>query len=165
MLTSLSVYTLQVQYLGRYPVHLSTPQAFIILAIGLSGYALFRAVNHQKDLVRSTAGNALIWGKKAEYVSCTYKTGDGKTHTSLLLTSGWWGFSRHANYLADLMLSWAMCATCGMEHVLPWSYFFFMGTLLVHRLKRDEKRCAAKYGKGWDLYASQVRWKLIPGVW
>lgn len=115
--------------------------------------------------MRATRGAATIWGKPAEYITCTYQTTDGKTHTSLLLTSGWWGFSRHANYLADLMLSWAMCATCGMEKVLPWSYFFFMGTLLVHRLKRDEKRCASKYGKGWEVYARRVRWKLIPGVW
>ena len=115
--------------------------------------------------MRSTNGNVQIWGKPAEYIRCQYKTTDGKTHQSLLITSGWWGFSRHANYLADLMLSWAMCATCGVSHFLPWSYFFFIGTLLLHRLHRDEKRCAAKYGKLWDVYTDKVKYKLVPGLW
>jgi 7-dehydrocholesterol reductase len=63
------------------------------------------------------------------------------------------------------MLSGAMCATCGFTHFLPWSYFFFMGTLLLHRLRRDEKRCAMKYGKFWSLYTQKVQYKLLPGVW
>ena len=160
-----TLYTLQAQYLGRYPVHLTTFEAAVILAIGLSGYYVFRSVNHQKDLVRSTKGKVDIWGQPAEYISCEYKTTDGETHQSLLLTSGWWEFSRHANYLADLMLSFAMCATCGMTHLLPWTYFFYMAILLYHRIHRDEKRLAMKYGKYWQLYTSKVPYKLMPGLW
>lgn len=160
-----SLYTLQTQYLGRYPVHLSSLETLMLLSIGISAYFIFRSVNHQKDLVRGTHGKAHIWGKQAEYITAEYKTKDGKVHHSLLITSGWWGLSRHANYLADLMLSWTMCATCGITHVLPWSYFFFITVLLYHRISRDEKRCAKKYGKYWVEYTERVRYKLIPGVW
>jgi 7-dehydrocholesterol reductase len=160
-----NLYTIQVQYLGRYPVHLTFLQAAMILTIGMSAYSLFRAVNNQKDIVRATNGKVGIWGKQAEYITAEYKTKDGKTHSSLLITSGWWGFSRHANYLADLMLSWAMCATCGAEHLLPWSYFLFISVLLYHRIHRDEQRCARKYGKYWEVYTEKVRYKLLPGVW
>jgi 7-dehydrocholesterol reductase len=83
-----SVYTLQTQYLARYPVHLSYFMAALVLGTGLGGYALFRSVNHQKDLVRRTDGNCMIWGRKAEYIRCSYQTSDGKTHQSLLLCSG-----------------------------------------------------------------------------
>jgi 7-dehydrocholesterol reductase len=160
-----NIYTLQVQYLGRYPVHLSMFESTLILAIGISAYALFRSVNSQKDIVRATNGKSDIWGKPAEYITTSYTTSDGKTHNSLLLTSGWWGMSRHANYTADLMLSWAMCATCGTTHLLPWTYFFFMSVLLYHRIQRDERRCAKKYGKYWLEYTERVKYKLIPGVW
>ena len=160
-----TLYTLQAQYLGRYPVHLSTLEATLILTIGLFAYWLFRSVNNQKDLVRSTSGQVDIWGKPAEFIPTQYKTKDGKTHQSLLITSGWWGFSRHANYLADLMLSWAMCATCSTTHLLPWTYFFFISVLLWHRIHRDEQRCAKKYGKYWDVYTTTVKYKLVPGLW
>lgn len=83
-----TTYTLQAQYLARYPVDLSTPVAIAILAIGVSGYAMFRSVNHQKDIVRRTGGNCMIWGKKAEVIKATYRTEDGKEHESLLLCSG-----------------------------------------------------------------------------
>ena len=83
-----TTYTIQVQYLARYPVHLSSTQACLLLAFGLSGYAIFRSANHQKDIGRSTNGVCLIWGTQAKYIRCKYKTKDQKTHESLLLCSG-----------------------------------------------------------------------------
>lgn len=88
-----TVYTLQAQYLARYPVDLPTPVAVALLTIGVSGYIIFRSVNHQKDIVRRTGGECLIWGKKAEVIKATYKTEDGMDHESLLLCSGWFYFS------------------------------------------------------------------------
>lgn len=84
-----TIYTLQAQYLARYPVDLSNPTAIAILSIGISGYVMFRSVNHQKDIVRRTNGDCMIWGKKAEVIRAKYKTADGKDHESLLLCSGW----------------------------------------------------------------------------
>ena len=83
-----SVYTIQVQYLARHPVNLPPTQAAAVLSLGLGGYALFRAANHQKDIVRSTNGRCKVWGKPAGYIRAPYKTEDGKTHESLLVTTG-----------------------------------------------------------------------------
>lgn len=83
-----AMYTLQTQYLARYPVHLSNPVALLILCTGLSGYFIFRAVNNQKDLARKTKGDCMIWGKKAEFIQAKYTTADGKEHQTLLLASG-----------------------------------------------------------------------------
>jgi 7-dehydrocholesterol reductase len=178
-----TMYTLQAQYLAYNPVSLSRVAASSILAIGLSGYLIFRSVNYQKDIVRRTNGDCLIWGEPAGVLRCSYKTADGKQHESLLLytgkrsfplftgirgltfIAGWWGLSRHANYLGDLILSFSMCATCGFTNVLPWFYAIFMTALLLHRVKRSEQSCAAKYGKDWNTYCQKVRWILIPGIY
>ncbi|KAL9131306.1 MAG: hypothetical protein Q9217_000741 [Psora testacea] len=176
-----SVYTIQVQYLARYPVDLSPVHAAAVLALGIGGYALFRAANHQKDVVRSTNGHCNVWGKPAGYIRAPYKTGDGKSHESLLLTTGmfilfpaifslltrglgWWGFSRHANYLGDLMQASAMGAACGTMHLIPWLYTFFISAVLINRVPRDEARCSRKYGKNWQAYTDKVRWRILPGV-
>jgi len=160
-----TTYTIQTQYLARYPTHLPLPVALSILSTGLVGYYIFRSVNHQKDIVRRTDGNCMIWGKPAEYVRCTFKTSDGKTHESLLLCSGWWGWARQANYLGDLIISYSMCAVCGVNNLLPWYYAIFMTILLLHRINRNEMRSRGKYGKDWEAYCKKVPWKLLPGIY
>ena len=159
------MYTLQTQYLARNPVILSNSLALAILTAGVSGYILFRSVNHQKDLVRRTNGNCKLWGSPAEVVRVKYRTSDGVEHNSILLCSGWWGFARHVNYLGDLILSYSMCATCGFDNLLPWTYAIFMTTLLIHRCWRDEERCSKKYGKGWEDYCKIVKWVIVPGIY
>ncbi|OAX85062.1 hypothetical protein ACJ72_00563 [Emergomyces africanus] len=159
-----TIYTLQPQFLAVHPVSLSPITAATILTAGFCGYVLFRSANHQKYLVRDTQGKCLIWGKPPQYIHGQYKTTDGSTHKSIILCSGWWGVVRHANYLGDLILSYAMCATCGFTHLIPWTYAIFMTTILVHRCYRDERRCAKKYGKTWEEYCRKVRWRIIPGI-
>src|ERR1700761_5100647 len=158
-------YTLQTQYLARCPTHLSNSRAAIVLAIGLTGYTIFRLANHERDYVRSQDGDAILWGHPATFMRCKYQTEDGKEHNSILLTSGWWGVCRHSNYLADMMMSFAMCAACGFTHLLPWSYFIYMCVLLCHRAERDEQRCRNKYGKQWEKYCEQVPYRLLPGIY
>lgn len=45
-----TIYTVQIQYLARYPVNLSTMEAHSLLSIGLSGYAIFRLANSPKKI-------------------------------------------------------------------------------------------------------------------
>ncbi len=161
------MYTLQAQYLYYNPVELSTPYATFIMLLGLVGYYIFRATNYQKDIVRSSDGNCMIWGKKAEVIRTVYKTSDGIEHKSLLLCSGWWGLAHQINYLGDLMISLADCLPCGFgaNAVLGYFYFPYMFILLTHRILRGEARCQAKYGKYWDEYCRRVKYKLIPGIY
>ncbi|KAF5576010.1 7-dehydrocholesterol reductase [Fusarium pseudocircinatum] len=105
-----TTYTIQGQYLGRYPSSASTPYLAFFFALGVAGYIIFRSVNHQKEIVRRTGGKCIIWGKPAECIVASFRTSDGRQHRSLLLCSGWWGWSRHANYLGDLILSFCSCA-------------------------------------------------------
>ena len=91
----------------------------------------------------------------------------GKTRKSRLLTSGFWGVSRHLNYVFELLvaLSWSLPASRSFPR--PWlafAYVAFLLVLLVHRIFRDEDKCRTKYGRGWDEYCSVVRYRLLPGI-
>jgi protein-S-isoprenylcysteine O-methyltransferase Ste14 len=72
---------------------------------------------------------------------------------------------RHPNYLGDLMMGLAWCLCTGFEHLLPYFYIIYFTILLVHREYRDARHCARKYGSDWELYTSQVRWRILPGVY
>ncbi|KAH7195411.1 ergosterol biosynthesis ERG4/ERG24 family-domain-containing protein [Fusarium oxysporum] len=102
-----TTYTIQGQYLGRYPSSAPTSYLAFFFTLGVAGYIIFRSVNHQKEIVRRTGGKCTIWGKPAECIVASFRTSDGRQHRSLLLCSGWWGWSRHANYLGDLILSFS----------------------------------------------------------
>ncbi|KAK7730844.1 hypothetical protein SLS53_008922 [Cytospora paraplurivora] len=160
------IYTLPAQYTGLgYPASPSSNTYLaLVFATGLAAYAVFRDVNNQRDRFRRSGGRCLIWGRPAGHIRARYTTSDGTEHHSLLLCSGWWGWSRHANYTADLVLSFCMCALAGAPGPLTWFYGLFMTGLLVHRCVRDEARCSAKYGSSWDDYRRRVPWRLVPGV-
>ncbi|KAJ1979388.1 hypothetical protein H4R34_002840 [Dimargaris verticillata] len=159
------MYTLQSHYLVRNPVDLSPSGLISLLAIGMAGYYIFRCANNQKDLVRKADGKALIWGRPAQVIRAHYVTSDGKMHSSLLLTSGFWGISRHFNYVGDLMMCFAYCALCSFNHLLPHFYLVYMTILLVNRIDRDSERCSHKYGPYWDQYCQRVPYKLIPFIY
>jgi 7-dehydrocholesterol reductase len=98
-----TMYTIQAQYLAYNPVSLPPFMAVGILATGVGGYLIFRTVNYEKDVVRRTKGECLIWGRPAGVIKCTYKTADGKQHQSLLLYTGKC-HSSHVNRTTHLIL-------------------------------------------------------------
>lgn len=114
-----TVYTLQTQFLARYPVRLSPLGATIILLIGFGGYMLFRSANHQKNLVRRTNGQCKIWGAKAECVRFPFQTQDGQTHESLLLCSGKTSKPTETRSADSFRLvgGRASCELCGRSHL------------------------------------------------
>lgn len=156
------LYTLHPQYLVKNPVHLSQPAFYGILALGVAGYFIFRSVNDQKDKFRKNP-DAPIWGKKPKYIKAPYMAGD-KEKVGTLLMSGWWGISRHFNYVGDLMMSLSYCLTCGFDHLIPYFYIIYMTILLVHRTLRDEQRCRNKYGEKWDEYCKNVPYRILPFI-
>jgi len=159
-----STYTSQALYLVYYPLHLSSTQILAIVGVNVLGYTLFRLTNNQKDAFRASGGKMKVWGKPADYIEASYTTTDGKQRKSLLLASGWWGLSRHFNYLADLLVTCSFCMCCGFEHLMPWTYQVWMTALLIDRAFRDDRRCSAKYGEAWKAYCKKVPYRIIPYV-
>ncbi len=134
----LTIYTSQAWYLVYNPIQLTNLQMLGILAINMIGYIFFRMTNNQKLIFREAQGNVSIWGRPAMAIEAKYSTADGKERRSLLLCSGFWGLSRHFNYLTDLLITASFCMCCGITHLIPWTYqvhaIFFLSSLtfLLH---------------------------------
>eukprot|EP00760_Papus_ankaliazontas_P038166 PhM_4_TR8898/c0_g1_i1/m.88105/K00213/DHCR7; 7-dehydrocholesterol reductase len=134
--------------------------------------------NYDCDLQRGRFRTAMsagkefrILGRPAKYMTATYKTEDGKVHTSSLLLSGYWGMSRHLNYLTELLFTLAFClpsafvGTTGCTGgLVGFFYLIFLTALLVDRSYRDDARCKSKYGDTWAKYCEQVPYKIVPYI-
>ena len=81
---------------------------------------------------------------------------------SKLLTSGWWGVSRHPNYLCvachllegpcsnrfqrgDLLMALAWSLPTGFDTPVTYFYVIYFAVLLIHRQRRDDEKCETKY--------------------
>ena len=149
-------YALQPLYLVHHPEPLPWWGAAGVFALNALGFAIFRSSNLQKHRFASDPTRK-IWGDKPEYI----ETAQGNR----LLMSGWWGLSRHSNYLGDWLMGLSWSLTTGFGRWLPYFYPIYFAILLIHREWRDNKHCAAKYGDDWRSYTARVRWRIIPWVY
>lgn len=149
-------FSLQAQYLFQHGVSLPIWAAVGIVLLNLLGYVVFRTSNLQKHRFR-TEPDPHIWGKPAEFIQTKRGT--------KLLTSGWWGLSRHANYLGDITMALAWCLPCGFSHIPPYFYFIYFAPLLIDRERRDHRACQRKYGDDWTAYCKKVPYRIIPYVY
>jgi hypothetical protein len=149
-------YTLQAQYLLKHPHDLPGWGIAAIVALNLMGYAIFRGANSQKHRFRSNPEEP-VWGKPAEYIETAKGT--------RLLTSGWWGWSRHMNYFGDLMIALSWCLPALFSSALPYFHILYFTILLLHRERRDDTLCLAKYGEDWLHYRERVPWRIVPGLY
>ncbi len=149
-------FALQQQYLLVQPHTLHPLAAVGIVALHLVGYTIFRDSNLQKQRFRQDPTKP-VWGKPPAFMPT-------KRGTKLLL-SGWWGLSRHANYMGDLTMALSWCLACGFSHVVPYFYFIYFAPLLVNRERRDHALCKEKYGADWDEYCKRVPSRIVPYVY
>ena len=177
------IYSMQTRYLAVYPLTLGISGIAGVLGVQALGYYIFRGANNEKNRFRTNPNDPRI----AHLKSITTESG------SKLLTSGWWGASRHINYFGDWIMSWSYSLPTGVagyiinqytnpvtgnitREVIPgnargwgiiFGYFYviYFGILLVHRQLRDEEKCRRKYGKDWDIYCQKVKSRIIPGIY
>lgn len=82
------------------------------------------------------------------------------------MVNGFWGVSRHVNYLGEILMATGLALALGWPGSLwPWLYPLYYVALLFPRERDDDKRCAAKYGTLWDQYRARVPKRIIPGVY
>ncbi|KAL2871139.1 c-14 sterol reductase [Aspergillus lucknowensis] len=178
------MYNLQTRYLAMFPYELGLQGIALVLTPTAVGYLIFRGANNQKNRFRRDPNDPRV--KHIEYIQTA--------HGSRLMTSGWWGYARHINYLGDWLMSWSYSLPTGISGfailekinastgevekqavqtpetrgwAIIFTYFFliYFGVLLLHRERRDEEKCKKKYGKDWERYTSLVRSRIIPGVY
>ncbi|KAF7368763.1 Delta(14)-sterol reductase [Mycena venus] len=157
-------YSLQASYLAFTPVVLGPVRTIMILGFNFVGYWIFRGANAEKNDFRN-GGNP----KNLKFM--TTESG------SKLLTSGWWGCSRHPNYFGDLLMALAWSLPTGFSTPITYVYVLYFLVLLVHRQRRDDEACEKKsvvvlassefymYGKDWHKYMQLVPYRIIPYVY
>lgn len=124
-------------------------------AIFLTGWSLARGANMQKFTFK-TQPTAAFLGIAPETIS------DGKR---TLLVSGFWGASRHINYLGEILMGVGIALSVGYPGTIwPWLYPMYYIALLVPRQFDDDARCKEKYGALWDEYVARVPKRIIPGI-
>ncbi|MCW2542424.1 MAG: erg [Frankiales bacterium] len=150
------LYTVQARYLADHDPGLGASALTAITVLNAAGYVVFRRSNLQKHTFRNNPQTP-VWGEAPHFIT----TANG----SLLLVSGWWRLARHINYLGDIAMSAAWCLLCGFDSPLPYLYIAYFVVLLVHRERRDNRICQAKYGADWTEYRARVPYRIIPGVY
>ena len=133
--------------------------AFLLVIYALVffiGWGLSRGANLQKYYFKKNPNKS--------FLGITPKTiSDGKR---ILLVNGFWGLSRHINYLGEILMAIGIVLAVGHPLVpWPWLYPLYYVVLLFPRQMDDDKRCAAKYGLLWDQYLERVPYKIIPYVY
>ncbi|KAM0020337.1 putative 7-dehydrocholesterol reductase [Helianthus debilis subsp. tardiflorus] len=160
-----SIYTSPGMYLVNHPVNLGPQLAISILIAGILCIYINYDCDRQRQEFRRTNGKSLVWGKAPSKIVASYTTTKGETKTSLLLTSGWWGLSRHFHYVPEIMAAFFWTVPALFDNFLPYFYVVFLTILLFDRAKRDDDRCRSKYGKYWKTYCAKVPYRIIPGIY
>ncbi|KAI8466239.1 MAG: sterol reductase [Monoraphidium minutum] len=148
----------QARFLADHPQPLGAAGVAAVLAVQGAGYFIFRGANGQKDAFRRDPKGPAVRHLRS------MATARG----TRLITSGWWGAARHINYLGDWIMGLAWCLPCGAAGaaaVVPYFYCLYFAALLLHRERRDEAACAAKYGADWRRYCALVPWRIVPRVY
>jgi delta14-sterol reductase len=81
-----------------------------------------------------------------------------------VLSGGFWGLSRHINYLGEVLMAVGLTLSLGAPLSLAWLYPLYYVGLLVPRQAADDRRCAEKYGAAWVEYCKRVPWRIVPRV-
>jgi protein-S-isoprenylcysteine O-methyltransferase Ste14 len=134
----------------------ATPMPLLVIygCVFFAGWTLSRGANLQKYLFK-TRPEAQLLGVLAPGVVT-----DGKHR---LLCSGFWGLSRHINYLGEILMALGLALALGWPlDPWPWLYPLYYVALLLPRQADDDRRCARKYGELWHEYRRRVPYRIIP---
>ncbi len=136
-----------------------TPLPLLIAyaAVFFVGWSFARGANMQKFVFKRDPKRVFLGLFKPEVVS------DGERR---LLCSGFWGVSRHVNYLGEILMATGLALALGYPaSIWPWLYPLYYLVLLVPRERDDDARCARKYGELWERYRERVPRRIVPGLY
>eukprot|EP00760_Papus_ankaliazontas_P010317 PhM_4_TR14252/c0_g1_i1/m.8664/K00223/ERG4; Delta24(24(1))-sterol reductase len=138
-------------------------------ALLLFAYYVWDTANSQKNrfrMMRQGVPSDVI--KRRTFPQLPWGTIDNprtiKGAAGELFCDGWWAWGRKIHYTADLTMAFLWGAACGFNNFIPFFYFCFFLSHLVHRAFRDDERCHKKYGKMWDEFCNRVPYIFIPYV-
>jgi hypothetical protein len=131
-------------------------QLFAYGALFLIGWSFSRGANLQKYYFKKDPKNSFLG---IVPVSIT----DGE---KTLLVNGYWGISRHINYLGEVVMAVAIVLCTGHQNLIwPWLYPLYYVLLFLTRQADDDNRCTEKYGELWAEYVKKVPYRIIPFIY
>jgi protein-S-isoprenylcysteine O-methyltransferase Ste14 len=135
-----------------------TPGWLLVLyaVIFFSGWVLARGANLQKYFFKQDPARSFLGIEPL-----AIRDGDNR-----LLVNGFWGISRHVNYLGEILMATGIILCTGYPGIIwPWLYPLYYILLLFTRQSDDDRRCSRKYGELWNEYKKIVPWRIIPHIW
>jgi protein-S-isoprenylcysteine O-methyltransferase Ste14 len=128
----------------------------IYVLIFFVGWILARGANMQKYFFKRNPERIFL-GIVPEAITDGNKT---------LLVNGFWGISRHINYLGEILMATGIILCTGYPALVwPWLYPLYYIVLLFLRQRDDNKRCSLKYGELWKTYVKKVPYRIIPYIY
>lgn len=128
----------------------------VFALVFFSSWILARGANLQKYYFKKDPARAFM-GINPVVIS------DGEKS---LLVNGFWGLSRHINYLGEIGMASAIVLCAGYPLLpWPWLYPLYYVLLLFTRQFADDKRCSLKYGELWEEYLKKVPYRIIPYIY
>ena len=88
-----------------------------------------------------------------------------------ILVSGFWGLSRHINYLGEIVQAVAVALPAVLTARNPGLgvaaalYPVYYVLLFVPRQIDDDAACFVKYGEVWKQYCELVPYRIVPWVY
>ncbi|KAI3392181.1 hypothetical protein diail_6099 [Diaporthe ilicicola] len=133
-------------------------------AVYFAGWVLSRGPNLQKFWFKRGVPPPSALAPLGPSLVKTVRSADGKQE---LLCGGFWGGSRHINYLGETLEAVGIVLALGHpgDAVMPWLYPLYYVLLFITRERDDDKRCQEKYGALWDEYCRQVPYRIIPYIY
>ena len=144
-----------------FTAHLPNPEhpawlTVIFGAVFLGGWILARGANMQKYVFK-TAPEKRFLGIKPVVIT------DGNRS---LLANGFWGLSRHINYLGEILMGCGVALAAGYPALwMVWLYPAYYVALMFTREYDDRIICKAKYGGLWEQYTRKVKYRIIPFIY
>lgn len=133
--------------------HTPVPVLVVSALIFFAGWSFARGANLQKFHFKRDPSR--------KFLGITPEALEGR-----VLVNGFWGLSRHINYLGELLMASGITLSLGYPlEWAPWLYPLYYVVLLVPRQLDDDKRCAAKYGPMWSTYVKRVPYRIIPFIY
>ena len=147
----------------------------IIVFVFLCGWCLTRGANLQKyrlkrNLDCKAAATKTSCGPGAVAAQVLVGWVEQRTvpgSNGRLLCSGFWGVSRHVNYLGEIIqaIALALPGYICSGSMVPFLYPLYYVALFIPRQQDDDVGCAAKYGEAWARFERLVPWRILPGLY
>ncbi|KAJ3058735.1 hypothetical protein HDU99_006677, partial [Rhizoclosmatium hyalinum] len=150
---------------SAYGPDMSILASIFTVLVFYTGWFLTRGANMQKFFYKTDPASASVFFGKVEQ-----KVIPG----SRILYSGFWGVSRHVNYLGEIIQGVALALPGFLVLystepfwlcLVPWIYPLYYVCLFIPRERDDNEICRKKYGKAWDEYCEKVPYRIVPYIY